>query len=154
MGLLYGLMHPSVHFVPTKSYLLEQLEPLCVGKKRKTRLIRFGSGGSKYTARTANWRRWCSNSVRSNCLLYGNEQKAKSEMLCCGEMRYEGKGFKHGRRRLMNTKQIEYLVVTLDEQQNKVQLSLRQADILEALAKDEKLKQQGGCVPELQIVSK
>ena len=54
----------------------------------------------------------------------------------------------------MNTKQIEYLVVALDEKRNKVQLSLRQADILETLAKDEKLKQQGGCVPELQMVSK
>jgi hypothetical protein len=35
-----------------------------------------------------------------------------------------------------------------------VQLSLRQADILEALAKDEKLCDKGGVVPDLQVVSR
>ena len=43
-------------------------------------------------------------------------------------------------------------MVTFDEQHRKVRLSLRQADILEALAKDEKLKKQGGCVPDLETV--
>ncbi len=36
----------------------------------------------------------------------------------------------------------------------KVTLSLRQADILHALAHDEDLRQGGGCVPDLQDVDK
>lgn len=44
-------------------------------------------------------------------------------------------------------------MVTLDNEQRKVQLSLRQADILEALACDEDLRKQGGCVPDLQEVA-
>jgi glutamate--cysteine ligase catalytic subunit len=35
-----------------------------------------------------------------------------------------------------------------------VTLSLRQADILAALADDENLSKKGGCVPDLQTVSK
>ena len=46
--------------------------------------------------------------------------------------------------------QIEYLVVCYDDENRKVRLSLRQADILAALANDEKLLQQGGGVPDLQ----
>lgn len=46
--------------------------------------------------------------------------------------------------------EIEYLVVAYDEERRKVKLSLRQADILDALAKDEALCKQGGCVPDLQ----
>jgi hypothetical protein len=46
--------------------------------------------------------------------------------------------------------QIEYLVVCYDQDNRKVRLSLRQADILAALANDEKLLQQGGGVPDLQ----
>lgn len=46
--------------------------------------------------------------------------------------------------------EIEYLVVAIDDEENKVRLSLRQADILLALAKDENLKEQGGCVPDIQ----
>lgn len=46
--------------------------------------------------------------------------------------------------------QIEYLVVCYDQDNHKVRLSLRQADILAALANDEKLLQQGGGVPDLQ----
>ncbi|KAK8248649.1 glutamate-cysteine ligase-like protein [Phyllosticta capitalensis] len=46
--------------------------------------------------------------------------------------------------------EIEYLVVAYDHQNNKVRLSLRQADILEALASDEKLLSQGGGVPDVQ----
>ena len=49
--------------------------------------------------------------------------------------------------------EIEYLVVAFEEEQRKVKLSLRQADILDALAKDEALCKQGGCVPDLQLVA-
>jgi glutamate--cysteine ligase catalytic subunit len=45
--------------------------------------------------------------------------------------------------------QIEYLVVCYDQDNRKVRLSLRQSDILAALANDEKLLQQGGGVPDL-----
>lgn len=48
--------------------------------------------------------------------------------------------------------QIEYLVVAFEAEERKVKLSLRQAEILEALAKDEGLRKQGGCVPDLQSV--
>jgi glutamate--cysteine ligase catalytic subunit len=44
--------------------------------------------------------------------------------------------------------QVEYLVVTYNNEE--VTLSLRQADILHALAQDEKLE--GGCVPDLQDI--
>ncbi|KAL8721852.1 MAG: hypothetical protein Q9225_001566 [Loekoesia sp. 1 TL-2023] len=50
--------------------------------------------------------------------------------------------------------EVEYLVVAFDEQQQKVKLSLRQADILDALSKDEALQKQGGCVPDLQKVAR
>ncbi|KAK6007848.1 hypothetical protein QM012_004662 [Aureobasidium pullulans] len=46
--------------------------------------------------------------------------------------------------------EIEYLVVTYDDDKRQVKLSLRQADILEALASDEKLLAQGGGVDEIQ----
>ncbi|KAG9831455.1 GCS-domain-containing protein, partial [Aureobasidium melanogenum] len=46
--------------------------------------------------------------------------------------------------------EIEYLVVTYDDDKRQVRLSLRQADILEALASDEKLLAQGGGVDEIQ----
>lgn len=45
--------------------------------------------------------------------------------------------------------QIEYLVVNFDDQNKEVKLSLRQADILEALASDAELLKQGGGVPDL-----
>jgi len=41
-------------------------------------------------------------------------------------------------------------VVCYDEQNRKVRLSLRQADILAALANDEKLLKDGGGVPDVQ----
>ncbi|KAL9600216.1 MAG: hypothetical protein Q9219_003359 [cf. Caloplaca sp. 3 TL-2023] len=50
--------------------------------------------------------------------------------------------------------EIEYLVVAYDHQQKKVKLSLRQADILDALSKDEDLQKQGGCVPALQNIAR
>ncbi|KAL8947953.1 MAG: hypothetical protein Q9222_005812 [Ikaeria aurantiellina] len=50
--------------------------------------------------------------------------------------------------------EIEYLVVAYDDQNHRVKLSLRQADILAALAKDEALCKQGGCVPDLQKVAR
>ena len=42
--------------------------------------------------------------------------------------------------------EVEYLVVNFDNAKQRVQLSLRQADILAALAKDEGLSKRGGCV--------
>lgn len=49
-------------------------------------------------------------------------------------------------------RQVEYLVVALDDAQHKARLSLRQADILDSLAKDEELSKKGGCVPDLQTI--
>jgi len=43
-------------------------------------------------------------------------------------------------------------VVAFDEDRRKVKLSLRQADILKALAEDDALSKQGGCVPDLQVI--
>ena len=43
-------------------------------------------------------------------------------------------------------------MVVFDDEHQKVQLSLRQADILESLAKDEELCKRGGCVPDVQNV--
>jgi len=48
--------------------------------------------------------------------------------------------------------QVEYLVVTYKDDDPQVTLSLRQADILSALAHDEKLE--AGCVPDLQQVDR
>ena len=48
--------------------------------------------------------------------------------------------------------QVEYLVVTYDKDDPHVLLSLRQADILKALAEDQELSEKGGCVPDLQNV--
>jgi len=45
-------------------------------------------------------------------------------------------------------------VVTFDDEHRKVRLSLRQADILRALAADEKLIKEGGGVPEVNTVKK
>ena len=53
---------------------------------------------------------------------------------------------------LLKTYQIEYLVVNYKAEEEKVTLSLRQADILQALAQDEDLCTSGGCVPDLQNV--
>jgi glutamate--cysteine ligase catalytic subunit len=49
-----------------------------------------------------------------------------------------------------NCVQIEYLVVTFDDNNQKVRLSLCQAEVLKALDKDEELSKNGGCVPDLQ----
>jgi len=46
---------------------------------------------------------------------------------------------------------IEYLVVSYDDDKREVKLSLRQADILEALASDGELLKQGGGVPDLAL---
>ncbi|KAK3325820.1 glutamate-cysteine ligase-domain-containing protein [Apodospora peruviana] len=48
--------------------------------------------------------------------------------------------------------EVEYLVVTYSKDDPRVLLSLRQADILKALANDESLSIDGGCVPDLQHV--
>ncbi|KAK3672409.1 glutamate--cysteine ligase [Recurvomyces mirabilis] len=50
--------------------------------------------------------------------------------------------------------EIEYLVVSFDEEKRRVVLSLRQADILEALASDAELLRQGGGVPDIQTGDK
>lgn len=50
--------------------------------------------------------------------------------------------------------QVEYLVVTYAKDEPKVLLSLRQADILKALAADEDLTAKGGGVPDLQDCQK
>ena len=49
--------------------------------------------------------------------------------------------------------QIEYLVMCFNDEKREVKLSLRQSDILKALAEDEKLLQNGGGVPDLQCGS-
>lgn len=54
--------------------------------------------------------------------------------------------------RMMDTltgRKIEYLVVSFDDDLREVKLSLRQADILEALANDAELLREGGGVPDL-----
>lgn len=48
--------------------------------------------------------------------------------------------------------QVEYLVVTYSKDDPKVNLSLRQADILAALAANDELVAAGGGVPDLQEV--
>jgi glutamate--cysteine ligase catalytic subunit len=45
-------------------------------------------------------------------------------------------------------------VVAFKDEKRTVQLSLRQADILQALATDAELMKQGGCVPDLQKIDK
>ncbi|RDW62582.1 putative glutamate-cysteine ligase protein [Coleophoma crateriformis] len=49
--------------------------------------------------------------------------------------------------------EVEYLVVTYSESEPIVKLSLRQADILTALAEDQELAKNGGCVPALQDIA-
>jgi len=46
--------------------------------------------------------------------------------------------------------EVEYLVISYDEENNNARLSLRQSEILKALAQDEELRKSGGCVPALQ----
>ena len=48
--------------------------------------------------------------------------------------------------------QVEYLVVDYTDDDPQVTLSLRQADILHALAHDKELCGDGGCVPNLKIL--
>jgi len=48
--------------------------------------------------------------------------------------------------------QVEYMVVTYSKDDPHDLLSLRQADILKALASDAELSARGGCVPALQDV--
>lgn len=46
--------------------------------------------------------------------------------------------------------EVEYLVIAVDESQQKVRLSLSQAEVLQALAENEELAKHGSMVPELQ----
>lgn len=89
-----------------------------------------------------------SDAVTSNFSQSGTEPKARNETHCFGVMRY-GKHCHIEGVDLAETTQIEYLVVSFDDEQRNVKLSLRQADILEALANDEELIKQGGGVPDL-----
>src|SRR5271156_4462118 len=57
---------------------------------------------------------------------------------------------RRGRTVPINCVQID-LVVTFDGNNQKVRLSLCQAEVLKALAKDEELSKNGGCVPDLQL---
>lgn len=50
--------------------------------------------------------------------------------------------------------QVEYLVVNYKDTDPNVTLSLRQAEILLALAEDEELRKKGACVPGLQEITK
>lgn len=65
-----------------------------------------------------------------------------------GEMRY-GKHCQAYGNDPADVFKIEYLVVSFDDEKKEVKLSLRQADILEALANDAELLKQGGGVPDL-----
>ena len=71
-------------------------------------------------------------------------------MLCYGETRWVTPDMDH----TQNTQeiQVEYLVVNYKKDDENVTLSLRQADILRALAHDEDLCKLGGCVAALQDV--
>ena len=44
-------------------------------------------------------------------------------------------------------------VVAFEEELHKIKLSLRQADVSKALAEDEALSEQGGCVPVLEAAT-
>jgi hypothetical protein len=72
-------------------------------------------------------------------------------MPCSGETRYGATRLRHvwWLDCVDNMGQIEYLVVNFDNENKEVKLSLRQADILEALASDAELLKQGGGVPDL-----
>lgn len=52
---------------------------------------------------------------------------------------------------LLTPGQVEYLVCCFDDENKRVKLSLRQSDILEALAKDKALIRKGGGVPDLRV---
>lgn len=71
-------------------------------------------------------------------------------MPCYGEMRSNHCLARHNHLRYKLTLlQVEYLVVVYTKEEQKVLLSLRQAEILEALAADADLAKEG-CVPALQ----
>lgn len=74
-------------------------------------------------------------------------------MPCSGVMRYPCLATSPFLDKLTNHAcQVEYLVVVYNKDKPDVLLSLRQADILTALAEDKTLTAQGGCVPDLQDV--
>jgi hypothetical protein len=81
----------------------------------------------------------------------GKGPKEKRKMLFYGGMKYITYNYCTNHAKPF---QIEYLVVAFDEEEKKVVLSLRQADILAALAKDEELTKKGGCVPALQSITR
>lgn len=70
-------------------------------------------------------------------------------MQCYGEMKYVQRIDLMIRLTNRESEQIEYLVISHDDKNKKVRLSLRQADILKALASDEELLKKGGGVPDI-----
>lgn len=94
---------------------------------------------------------------RSNYSRSGTRPREKSEMPCSGAMRsvpcttilltYSPCFWA---RVWLTRDQVEYLVVVYKEDEPNVLLSLRQAEILTALASNQDLAKQGGCVPEIQ----
>lgn len=94
--------------------------------------------------------------IHSNYWQRGEEQRVKSATHFYGEMRYGKLNRPSLTNRILTLLgvQIEYLVVTYDDEKREVRLSLRQADILEALSQDEELLKQGGGVPDLGLGDK
>lgn len=93
-----------------------------------------------------------SNARHSNCFQFGGRPRERNGTRCYGGTKYAGLHQNLGRDDA-DEAQIEYLVVAFDDKQRSVKLSLRQAEILEQLAKDEELLKQGGGVPDLAVGS-
>jgi hypothetical protein len=88
--------------------------------------------------------------IGSNYCQFGTGPRARRRMLCSGVMRLVHST--NVRYMFLKDSQIEYLVVNYKAEDSNVTLSLRQADILHALAHDVELCKDGGCVPDLQDV--
>jgi hypothetical protein len=81
----------------------------------------------------------------------GNLARLQGQRERCTALGRRGKQLtRHRYRHGLTGCKIEYLVVCYDQNNHKVRLSLRQADILAALATDEKLLAEGGGVPDVQ----
>jgi glutamate--cysteine ligase catalytic subunit len=87
--------------------------------------------------------------IDSNYWRFGTGPRVRRRTLCYGVTRLV---ILQAWDMLLKHSQIEYLVVNYKAEDPNVTLSLHQADILHALAHDEKLVDDGGCVPDLQDV--